>query len=71
MTYDLQLHCLAIELDRPDFLRGLASTARTGGLEAATYKINSDGGDVGLCVGVIGEAQQQAGLADAGVADEQ
>ena len=35
------------------------------------YKVNADGGDVGLCVGIVGEPQEQARLADTGVTDEQ
>jgi len=42
-----------------------------GRLLAATYEVDADGGDVGLGVGVVGEPQQQARLADTGVADEQ
>ena len=36
-----------------------------------TYEIDSDGRNVGLGVCVIGESQQQAGLSDAGVSNEQ
>jgi hypothetical protein len=36
-----------------------------------TYEVDADRGDVGLCVGVVGEPQQQARLADTGVTDEQ
>jgi hypothetical protein len=36
-----------------------------------TYEVDADGGDVGLGVGVVGESQQQARLADTGVTDEQ
>lgn len=36
-----------------------------------TYKVHTDGGDVAFCVGVIGKAQQQAGLPNAGVSDEE
>ncbi len=70
-AYDLQLHRLAIELDRPDFLRRSASARPMVGLVVRTYKVDADGGDVRLCVGVVGEPQQQARLADTGVADEQ
>ena len=37
----------------------------------ATYEVDADSRDVGLCVGVVGEPQQQARLADTGVTDEQ
>jgi hypothetical protein len=36
-----------------------------------TYKVNTDGGDVGLGVGVIGESQQQTRLSNTGVTDEE
>ena len=36
-----------------------------------TYEIDSDGGDVGLGVGIIGETQQQARLSNTGVTDKQ
>ena len=43
--------------------------ARLGSAESA-HKIHADGANVALRVGVISKAQQQAGLADARVADE-
>jgi hypothetical protein len=71
-AYDLQLHRLAVELDGPDFLRALVSGGPTGlSFVRATYEVDADGRDVGLCVGVVGETQQQARLADTGVSDEQ
>ncbi len=47
--------------------------ARAGNLlEArATYKVDTDGGDVGFRVGVVGETQQQARLSYTGVTDEE
>lgn len=36
-----------------------------------TYEVNTDGGDVALGVGIVGEPKQQAGLSDARVADKQ
>ncbi len=42
-----------------------------GGAGRRAYEVNADGGDVGLCVGVVGEAKEQARLADTGIADEQ
>lgn len=36
-----------------------------------TYEVDTDGRDVGLGVGVICEAQKQAGLADTRVADQE
>jgi hypothetical protein len=71
-AYDLQLHRLAVELDGPDFLRASVSGGPTGlSFVRATYEVDADGRDVGLCVGVVGETQQQARLADTGVSDEQ
>lgn len=39
--------------------------------QAVTYEVYADGGDVGLCVGVVGEPQQQARLAYTGITDEE
>jgi hypothetical protein len=36
-----------------------------------TYEVYTDRGDVGLCVGIVGESQKEAGLADTGISDEQ
>jgi hypothetical protein len=36
-----------------------------------TYEVDADGGDVALCVGVVRKTQEQARLADAGIADQQ
>jgi hypothetical protein len=35
------------------------------------YEVNTDGGDVALGVGVVCESEQQAGLADARVSDQE
>jgi hypothetical protein len=40
-------------------------------VDRADFKVHADGGDVTLCVGVVGESQQQTGLSHAGVADKQ
>ena len=39
-------------------------------LDRADLEVNADGGDMALGVRVVGEAQQQAGLAHARVADQ-
>jgi hypothetical protein len=39
--------------------------------DGQTHKIHADGGDVALRICVIGKAEQQAGLADTRVADEE
>lgn len=54
------------------FCARLASRMLTGShADGQTHKINADGGDVALRVCVIGKAQQQAGLADTRVTDEE
>jgi hypothetical protein len=40
-------------------------------VDRADFKVHADGGDVALCVSVVGEPQQKAGLSHAGVADKQ
>jgi hypothetical protein len=70
-AYDLQLHRLAVELDGPDFLQQSVDARRRGCSRGGAYEVDADGGDVGLCVGVVGEPQEQARLADTGVTDEQ
>jgi hypothetical protein len=35
------------------------------------YEVDTDGRDVGLGIGIVGESQQQARLADTGVSDEE
>lgn len=71
-TYNLQFHGLAVQFDGADFLvtrRQRWSTAWSS--HRGTYKVHTDGGDVAFCVGVIGKTQQQAGLSNARVADEE
>jgi hypothetical protein len=36
-----------------------------------THKVNTDGADVAVDVGVISEPEEEAGLADGGVADQE
>lgn len=80
MTYDLQLHGLAVELDCSDFLeqkvsvspfRLLGDAGGVGQIREGAYEVDTDRGDVGLGVGIIGETQQQAGLSHTGVTDEE
>lgn len=72
VTHDLQLHRLAVQLYRSDFLcnvqRRCEAQARTG---RSTYEVDTDRGDVGLSVGVVGESQQQARLSHTGVSDKE
>lgn len=39
--------------------------------ERATHEVDADGGNVALLVRVVREAQEEAGLADARVADQE
>ena len=39
--------------------------------DQVTYEVDTDGGDVGLCVGVVGESQKKARLSNTGVTDEE
>lgn len=41
------------------------------GVITRAYEVNTDCGDVGLGVSVVGESQEQAGLSDTGVSDEE
>lgn len=36
-----------------------------------TYEVDTNGRDVGLCVGVIGESQEEARLSNTGITDEE
>ena len=36
-----------------------------------THKVNTDGGDVALCVCIVGESKQQAGLSHTRITDEE
>lgn len=40
-------------------------------LNSADLEINADRRDVALGIGIVGETEEQAGLADTGVADEE
>lgn len=71
-AYDLQLHSLAIQLDGSDLLYGvLAAAVLTSGRMRSAYEVDTDCGDVGLSVGVVGESEEQAGLSNTGVTDEE
>lgn len=64
-THDLQLHGLAVQLDGSDFLYSgqrvfMTRLQETATLQGDTYEIDTDGGDVALGVGIIGETEQQA-----------
>lgn len=71
-AYDLQLHGLAIELNGPDFLcHESASILSSPQRKTDAYKVDTDCGNVGLGVGVIGKSQEQARLSNTGVTDEE
>lgn len=40
-------------------------------LDGANLKVHSDGGNVGLGVGVVSESEQQTGFADSGVSNQE
>lgn len=75
LTYDLELYCLAIELDGSDFLLSGISQATFQLLRVkcngSTYEVDANSGDVGFGVGVVGESQQQARLSDSRVTDQE
>lgn len=73
-TYDLQLHRLAIEVYRADFLESRSAPGDVNGQvrdAGQTHEVDADGRDVRLRVGVIGEPQEEAGLSYTGVSDEE
>jgi hypothetical protein len=41
------------------------------GIMSETHEVDADGGDVALCVCVVGEPEQQARLSDTRIADEE
>lgn len=74
MTYDLELHSLAIELNSANLLYGCKQIFPRILFHVScvlTYEVDTDGRDVALGVGVVGEPKEQAGLSDTGVTDEQ
>jgi hypothetical protein len=40
-------------------------------LDGADFEVNTDGGDIGLGVCIIGKSQEQAGLSDTRVSDKE
>jgi len=55
------------------FCPELATSSRIPGRIVAwgTYKVDTNGGDIGLGVGIVSESQKQARLSDTGVTDEE
>lgn len=71
-AYDLQLHSLAVEFDGSDLLCGVSAAAGfTRERVRSPYEVDTDCGDVGLSVGVVGESEEQARLSNTGVTDEE
>lgn len=58
VAYDLKFHCLAIELDCPDFLLTQVSWCCLATRARLSYEIHANSRDVAFCVGVVGEPQQ-------------
>ena len=71
MTYNLKLHGLAIELNSSDFLQIVQHSSGSVRAVISTYEIDTDGRNVGFCVGIVGETQEQAGLSNTGVTDKE
>ena len=62
---NLELNGLSVDIDGPDFLQ--TRLAREGG----TYEVDSDCGHEVVCEHVVGESEQQGGLSDSGVSNQQ
>lgn len=62
---NLELNGLSVDIDGPDFLQ--TWLAREGG----TYEVDSDCGHEVVCEHVVGESEQQGGLSDSGVSNQQ
>ena len=71
-AYNLKLYSLAVELDGADFLHNsqYECAAKWGG-GGCTHKVDADGGDVALGVGVIGKSEQQTRLSNTRISDKE
>lgn len=74
-----ELNVASIQLPRPEGTRGLDLGIKgRGGVGAnagakramGTHEVDADGGDVALGVGIVGETEEKARFADAGVTDQ-
>ena len=74
-----ELNVASIQLPRPEGTRGLDLGIKgRGGVGAnagakramSTHEVDADGGDVALGVGIVGETEEKARFADAGVTDQ-
>ena len=70
-TYNLELNGLAVQLDGSDFLPSIGVSLGSRLSSFGTYEVDTNRGNVGLRVGIIGKSQQQAGLSDPRVSDKQ
>lgn len=75
----LEMKVASIQLPRPEGTRGLDLGIKgRGGVGAnagakramGTHEVDADGGDVALGVGIVGETEEKARFADAGVTDQ-
>jgi hypothetical protein len=64
-TYDLQVAVADLIIHSKSQVQGHT------GMRQETYEINTDCGNVGFRVGIVGEPQEKAGLSDTGVSDEE
>ena len=74
-----EMNVASIQLPRPEGTRGLDLGIKgRGGVGAnagakramGTHEVDADGGDVALGVGIVGETEEKARFADAGVTDQ-
>mgnify|MGYP006096498409 FL=1 len=74
-----EMNVASIRLPRPEGTRGLDLGMKgRGGVGAnagakramGTHEVDADGGDVALGVGIVGETEEKARFADAGVTDQ-
>ena len=74
-----EMNVASIQLPRPEGTRGLDLGIKgRGGVGAnagekramSTHEVDADGGDVALGVGIVGETEEKARFADAGVTDQ-
>jgi hypothetical protein len=62
---DLELDCLAIDINSSDFLQGRLAR------EGATYEVDANCWHEVVCEHVVSESEQQRGLSDSGVSNQQ
>lgn len=74
-TYNLKFHSLAIEFDCSDFLPAVVSLMSRDSHPTSEmrgpYKVNANSRNVAFSICVIRKSQQQAGLSDSGIPDQE